>query len=64
MSNINFLIANMIKFSSDIKITFSQRDAIKIKSKQFSECGSLTIKSICQDKVPECSCQVKSKWMI
>ena len=39
MSNINFLMAYVILFSSHTKITFSQRDATKIKSKRFSEFG-------------------------
>ena len=42
MSNMNFLIAYVIKFSSETKITFSQGDATKIKSEQFSELGSRT----------------------
>ena len=33
MSNMNFLIADVIYFVSSTKITFSQRDATKIKSK-------------------------------
>ena len=43
MSNMNFLIADVIQFSSNTKITFSQRGVTKIKSKQFSEFGSRTI---------------------
>ena len=40
ISNMNFLIADVI---SGTMITFPQRDAVKIKSKQFSEFGSRTI---------------------
>ena len=47
MSNINFLIADVILFLSDAKITFSQKDATKIKSKQFSDFGSQTISIVC-----------------
>ena len=39
----NFLIADLIKFVSGIAIAFSQGDATKIKSGQFSEFGSGTI---------------------
>ena len=39
ISNMNFLIADVIKFASAI-MQFSQGDAAKIKSKQFSEFGS------------------------
>ena len=39
MSNMNFLITDMIQFSSDTKIAFSQGGAAKIKTKQFSEFG-------------------------
>ena len=42
MSNMNFLIADVIEFSSDTKITSSQGGAAQIKSKHFSELGSRT----------------------
>ena len=42
MSNMNFLIADEIWFSSDTKITSSQGGATKIKSKQFFDFGSRT----------------------
>ena len=38
----NFLIADVIQFVSGTMTTFSQGDAAKIKSKQFSEFGSRT----------------------
>ena len=37
MSNMNFIIADMIEFLLDAKITFTHRDSAKIKSKQFAE---------------------------
>ena len=37
ISNMNFLIANVIYFVSSTMITFSQGGAAKLKSKQFSE---------------------------
>ena len=43
MSNINCLIAEVIYFLSDTKITFSEWDATKIKSTQFSQFGSLAL---------------------
>ena len=42
MSNMNFLIADVILLVSGTIITFSQGDAAKIKSKQFSEFGFWT----------------------
>ena len=39
MSNMTFLIADVIQFLSDTNITFTQRRATKIRSKQFSEFG-------------------------
>ena len=36
MSNMNFLIGDVIQFVSGTIITFSQGDASRIKSKQFS----------------------------
>ena len=42
MSNMNFLIVYVIQFVFGIMITFSQGDATKIKSKQFSEFGYQT----------------------
>ena len=39
----NFLITDVIQFSSDTKITFSQGGAAKIESKQFSEFGYFRI---------------------
>ena len=44
MSNINFLIADVTYFVSGTMITFPQGGATKIKSEQFSEFGSQTIK--------------------
>ena len=44
MSNMNFLIADVILFVSGTMTTFSQGDGTKIKPKQFSEFGSRTIK--------------------
>ena len=43
ISNMNFLIADVIQFVSGTVITFSQGGAAKIKSKQFSKFGSRTI---------------------
>ena len=43
MSNMNFLIADVIQFASGKRITFSQGDATKIKSKQFLEFGCRTM---------------------
>ena len=43
MSNMNFLICRYDIFLSDTQINFSQGDATKIKSKQFSEFGSWTV---------------------
>ena len=40
ISNMNFPIADVIKFVSGIMITFSQGGEAKIKSKQFSEFGN------------------------
>ena len=40
MSNMNFMIGDVIELSSDTKIAFSQGGATKIKSKQFLEFGS------------------------
>ena len=37
MSNMNFLIPDVIYFVSGTMITFSKGDAAKMKSKQFSE---------------------------
>ena len=53
MSNMNFLIADVIQFVSGTMITFSQRGVTKIKSKQFSEFDSRTIKafSTCREKI-------------
>ena len=48
MSNINFLIADVIQFASGITTTLSQGDGIKIKSKRFSEFGSRIILSLAQ----------------
>ena len=42
MSNMSFLIEDLIHFVSGTMITFSQGDGTKIKSKQFSEFGSQT----------------------
>ena len=42
ISNINFLIADVIQFVSGTIITFSKGGAAKIKSEQFSEFGSRT----------------------
>ena len=42
MSNMNFLIAEVIYFLSDTNIVFSQENATKIKSKQFSEFDSVS----------------------
>ena len=42
MFNMNFLIAYVIQFSSDTRITLSQGNATKIKFKQFSEFDSKT----------------------
>ena len=46
ISNMNFLIADVIKVLSGTKITFSEGHAIKTKSKQFSEFGPRTIEDI------------------
>ena len=45
MSNMNFVIADVIQSSPDTKITFSQGGVTKVKFKQFSEFGSRTIPS-------------------
>ena len=42
MSNMNFLIADVISFVFGTIKTFSQENATKIKFKQFSEHGSWT----------------------
>ena len=42
ISNMNFLIVDVIQFVSGTMITFSQGGAAKIKSKQLSEIGSRT----------------------
>ena len=42
MSNMNFLTEDVILFVSGTMIVFSQRDAARIKSKQFLEFGSQT----------------------
>ena len=42
MSNISFLIEDLIQFVSGTTTTFSQGDGTKIKSTQFSEFGSQT----------------------
>ena len=42
MSNMNFLIADVIQFVSGTMTTFSQADGTKIKSEQFSEFRSRT----------------------
>ena len=42
LPNMNFLIADVIYPPSDTKISFSQMDATKIKSNQFSEFDSRT----------------------
>ena len=44
MSNMNFLIADVMWILSDTKISYSQEDATKIRFKQFSEFGSQTDK--------------------
>ena len=49
MFNMNFLIADVILFLSKANITFSQRDATKIKSKQFPEFGSQTTSTLSQN---------------
>ena len=46
MSNINFLIADVIQFSSEAKINFSHRGAAKIKSKQFQGLAPLLMSLI------------------
>ena len=43
ITNMNFLIADVIQVVSDTITTFSQGSAAKIKSEQFSEFGSRTI---------------------
>ena len=43
MSNINFLIADVIWFASGTVVTCSQAGEAKTKSKQFSEVSSQTI---------------------
>ena len=40
----NFLIADVIQFSSNTKIIFSHRNVTKLKAKQFSDFGSRTIR--------------------
>ena len=42
MYSTNFFIADVIQTLSDTKMTFSQGDATKVKSKQLSEFGSCT----------------------
>ena len=49
MSNMNFLIAKLIYFLSDTKITFSKGAETKIKSKQFSEKLTSQIMQNCPD---------------
>ena len=43
MSNVNFLIADVIPFVSGLMTIFTQEDGTKRKFKQFSEYGSQTI---------------------
>ena len=42
MSNMSFLIEDLIQFVYGTMTTFSQGDGTKIESKQFSEFGSQT----------------------
>ena len=67
MSNMNFLIADVIKFSSHTKISFSQGCVTKIESMQFSEFGSRTICAkfqCCSPYATACRFQIHLKFIL